>query len=251
MCYSVCVTIFDLGSFTEEPAFCFFFFVCVFVYFSLLGFLLVFPLETSLLLFCFCFSFFVIIEPNMTDFPSKVTTETGSPNSQNTQQGGNSLRGLAANVTTSMDMPFIRSIPSVLMMAQIFLGLLHWALIAGSPYMWAPANGWVLFVAVTFWLLTSILFALILFGVQRRLTAVPWPLTVMVYHGVATILYLTAFLANAASVQPFYGNYFFGHMAAAAFFGAVVTLAYSVSVFFSFLDWRGDGGNAATSTVPT
>nr|XP_057944171.1 plasmolipin isoform X2 [Doryrhamphus excisus] len=150
-----------------------------------------------------------------------------------------------------MDISFIRSIPAMLMVAQICLGLLHWALIAGSPYMWAPANGWVLFVAVTFWLLTAILFFLILFGGQSRLTVVPWPLTVMVYHAVATFLYLTAFLANAASVQPFYYSYFFGHMAAAAFFGAVVTVAYGASAFFSYLDWKGDGGNAATSTVPT
>lgn len=35
------------------------------------------------------------------------------------------------------------------------------------------------------------------------------------------------------------------------FFGAVVTLAYGVSTFFSYLDWKGDGGNAATNTVPT
>ncbi|XP_061679415.1 plasmolipin [Syngnathoides biaculeatus] len=188
----------------------------------------------------------------MADFPSKVTTETGTtPNSQSNQQGGNSLRGLAANVTTRMDMSFIKSNPSVLMMAQITGGLLHWALIASSPYMWAPANGWVLFVAVTFWLLTTVLFSMILFGAQRRLTAVPWPLTVLVYHGVATFLYLTAFLANAASVQHFSSTYFFGNMAAAAFFAAVVTVAYGVSAFFSYLDWKGDGGNAATSMVPT
>ncbi|XP_077452614.1 plasmolipin isoform X2 [Stigmatopora argus] len=184
----------------------------------------------------------------MADFPSKVSTETGS---QSTQQGGNSLRGLAANVTISMDMTFIRSIPSILMMVEIFLGLLHWALIASSPFMWAPANGWVLFVAITFWLLTGFLFFGFVFSLQRRLSVVPWPLTVMVYHGVSTILYLTAFLANAASVQPFYYSYFFGHMAAAAFFGAVVTVAYGVSAFFSYLDWKGSGGNAATNTVPT
>ncbi|XP_061773047.1 plasmolipin [Nerophis ophidion] len=187
----------------------------------------------------------------MADFPSKVTTETSPPNSQGAQQGGNSLRAGAANLSSKMDMSFVRSIPSVLMMAQICLGLLHWALIAASPYMWAPANGWVLFVAVTFWLLTTVLFFMILFRVQTRLSAVPWPLTVMVYHGVATLLYLTAFLANAASVQPFYYSYFFGHMAAAAFFAAVVTVAYGGSAFFSYLDWKGDGGNAATSTVPT
>ncbi|GLD60653.1 plasmolipin [Lates japonicus] len=55
----------------------------------------------------------------MADFPSKVTTETSSPNSQRSQQGGNSLRGLTANVTTMMDMSFIRSIPGILMIAEI------------------------------------------------------------------------------------------------------------------------------------
>ncbi|KAG7214893.1 hypothetical protein INR49_005162 [Caranx melampygus] len=122
----------------------------------------------------------------------------------------------------------------------------------------------------------------------------------MVYNGIAAVLYLTAFLANAASVHPYRGLYFYGHFAAAAgvsrtnteefvqcmylkrekkwvrqsemekgaarsspllfkglgfqaakivqFFGAVVTLAYGASAFFSYLDWKGDGGNAATTT---
>lgn len=52
----------------------------------------------------------------MADFPSKVTTETSSPQSQ---QGGNSLQGLAAQVKFMMDMSFIRSIPAFLMMAEI------------------------------------------------------------------------------------------------------------------------------------
>ncbi|XP_076588164.1 plasmolipin [Chaetodon auriga] len=184
----------------------------------------------------------------MADFPSKVTTETSSPQSQ---QGGNSLRGLTGTVTNMMDMSFIRSIPAILMMAEIFLGLLHWALIASTVYAVLPAYGWVMFVAVTTWILTTILFFMILFGAPRKLTAVPWQLTVMVYYGVATVLYLTAFLTNAASVTPFSFSYFYGHLAAAAFFGAVVTVLYGVSAFFTYLDWKGDGGNAATSTVPT
>ncbi|XP_037621895.1 plasmolipin [Sebastes umbrosus] len=187
----------------------------------------------------------------MADFPSKVTTETSSPNSQTSQQGGNSLRGLAANVTTMMDMSFIRSIPAILMMVEIVLGLLQWALIASAPYTALPAYGWVMFVAVTVWILTTILFFMILLGTQRKLTSIPWPLVVMLYHAVATVLYLTAFLANAVSVYPYRYSYFYGHMGAAAFFGAVVTVAYGASAFFSYLDWKGDGGNAATSTVPT
>lgn len=187
----------------------------------------------------------------MADFPSKVTTETSSPHSQSSQQGGNSLSGLTANITNRMDISFVRSIPAILMLVEIILGLLQWALIASAPYTLLPAYGWVMFVAVTLWILTTILFFMILFGAQQILTFIPWPLTVMVYHAGAAILYVTAFLANAASVRAFYYTYFYGHMAAASFFGAVVTMAYGGSAYFSYLDWKGDGGNAATNTVPT
>ncbi|KAF7660045.1 hypothetical protein LDENG_00289290 [Lucifuga dentata] len=187
----------------------------------------------------------------MADFPSKVNTETSSHQAQGSQQGGNSLRGLAADVTAMVDMSFLQSIPAILMIAEIVLGLLHWALIAGAYYTAVPAYGWVMFVAVTLWILTTILFFMILFGTLRKLPSVPWTLTVMVYNGAATILYLTAFLANAASVHPYQFTYYYGHMAAAAFFGAVVTVVYSASAVFSYLNWKGEGENAATSTVPT
>lgn len=187
----------------------------------------------------------------MADFPSKVTTETSAPNSQGSQQGGNGLRGLAAGVQTSVDAFFLRSIPGILMVVEIVLGLLHWALIAGA-HATRGAYGWVLFVAITLWILTTILFFLILFGLQRNLSMVPWPLTVMVYNATAAILYLTAFATNAAYVHPFrFFPTIYGHLAAASFFGAVVTVAYGASAFFSYLDWKDDGGNAATNTVPT
>lgn len=41
------------------------------------------------------------------------------------------------------------------------------------------------------------------------------------------------------------------HFPSLQFFGAAVTLVYAASAFFSYLDWKGDGGNAATNTVPT
>ncbi|KAM9376108.1 plasmolipin [Pholidichthys leucotaenia] len=186
----------------------------------------------------------------MADFPSKVNTETSIPNSQSSQQGGNGLRGMAANIAFKIDVSFIRSIPAILMIVEIVLGLLHWALIAGANHTAHPAYGWVLFVAITLWLLTILLFFIILFSVPQRVTVIVWPLTVMMYQGVATVLYLTAFVTNAATVPPSTAAYH-GHYGAAAFFGCVVTLVYGASAFLSYLDWRGDGGNAATSTVPT
>ncbi|MEQ2241830.1 hypothetical protein ILYODFUR_029355 [Ilyodon furcidens] len=152
----------------------------------------------------------------MADFPSKVVTETSSPHSQSSHQGGGSLRGLAASVTTRMDMSFVRSIPAMLMVAEMVTGLLHWALIAGANYMDEPAYGWVMFVAVTLWILTTILFLILLLSVPQRLAVVPWAMTVMMYNSVATLLYITAFLTNAATVNFFWNCYFYGHFGAAA-----------------------------------
>lgn len=133
------------------------------------------------------------------------------------------------------------------------LGMIHWALIASTFFVHAPAYGWVMFVAVTLWLLTTILFSLILFSCHTHLSFVPWPLTVgkkrsrsdsfaeitpttqgpragisacfrnslwlllfqlMMYNGIAAVLYLTAFLTNAANVPT--GFIYGGHLGAAA-----------------------------------
>ncbi|KAM3870099.1 plasmolipin-like [Diretmus argenteus] len=183
----------------------------------------------------------------MADFPSQVTTETSSPQSSQ-QQGGNSLTALAGDVNNKMNMPFIKSIPGVLMMAEIGLGLLHWALIAHVYIFTLPVYGWVMFVGVTLWIITTILFFMILFHLQQNLPSVPWPMAVMVYHAVATFLFLTAFISNAAYIR--YSFFFRGHLTASAIFGALVTIAYGAGAYFSYLDWKGVGGNAATNTVP-
>uniref|UniRef100_A0AAQ4Q527 Plasmolipin n=1 Tax=Gasterosteus aculeatus aculeatus TaxID=481459 RepID=A0AAQ4Q527_GASAC len=175
----------------------------------------------------------------MADFPSKVTTETTA--------SGRWPPALATPLHSS----FIRSIRAVLMMAEIvcnrFLGLIQCSLIASTPYTLLAAFGWVMFVAVTLWILTTILFLLILFGAQQKLTFVPWA-----HDGMwATVLYLSALPGQRGVRAAWRFTYFYNHMPAAAFFGAVVTIAYGASAFFSYLDWKGDGGNAANTTVPT
>lgn len=55
----------------------------------------------------------------MADFPSNVSTETSSPAYQNKTQGGNSLQGLAASVSTTVNMFFLRSIPAILMLVEV------------------------------------------------------------------------------------------------------------------------------------
>lgn len=52
-------------------------------------------------------------------------------------------------------------------------------------------------------------------------------------------------------VSFLFGVHVSSSLSSAQFFGAVVTVAYGASTFFSYLDWKGDRANAATNTVPT
>uniref|UniRef100_A0A8C2CQT7 Plasmolipin n=1 Tax=Cyprinus carpio TaxID=7962 RepID=A0A8C2CQT7_CYPCA len=174
----------------------------------------------------------------MADFPGKVNTQT-SPSEPQRSYG-----------TTAMaDMDLIRSIPGILLIVEIFVGLLVWSLIASTSYTLLPAYGWVMFVSVTLWLLSIALFVVLLLRFYQSLPSVPWPLVLMVFYVVAAVLYVTAFLADAVSVPPQWYPWH-GHLGASAFFAIVVTLLYGASSYFAYLDWMGQGQNAAASTVP-
>ncbi|XP_067276570.1 plasmolipin isoform X2 [Pseudorasbora parva] len=173
----------------------------------------------------------------MADFPGKVNTQTSSQEPQRSY-----------GIPSRVDMDFIKSIPGILLLAEIVVGLLVWALIASTPYasLYA-AYGWVLFVSVTLWLLSIALLVVLLLRIHQSLPSIPWPLVFMVFYVVAAVLYLTAFFTNAASV-PF--MYYRGHLGTSAFFAIVVTLLYAASSYFAYFGWRGEGQNAAGSTVP-
>ncbi|XP_049642112.1 plasmolipin [Suncus etruscus] len=177
----------------------------------------------------------------MAEFPSKVSTRTSSP-----------AQGVGASMSALRpDLDFLRSNLGVLMVLQLVLGLLVWALIADTPYHLYPAYGWVMFVAVFLWLVTIVVFILYLFQLHLKLYMVPWPLVLMVFNVAATILYVTAFIACSAAVEltALKGSRPYNQRAAASFFSCLVMIAYGVSAFFSFQAWRGVGSNAATSQM--
>ncbi|XP_025042171.1 plasmolipin isoform X2 [Pelodiscus sinensis] len=130
-------------------------------------------------------------------------------------------------------------------------GLLVWALIASTAYQNIPAFGWVMFVAIFFWLVTVILFVTYLLQLQMKLYMIPWPLVLVIFNAAATVLYVTAFITCSAAVQPSSvgnpGDY--NKRAAASFFACIVMIAYGASAFLSFQEWKGFGSNAATSQV--
>ncbi|XP_012512880.1 PREDICTED: plasmolipin [Propithecus coquereli] len=177
----------------------------------------------------------------MAEFPSKVTTRTSSP----TQGAGASVSAMR------LDLGFVRSRLGALMLLQLVLGLLVWALIASTPYHLYPAYSWVMFVGVFLWLVTIIFFVLYLFQLHMKLYMVPWPLVLMIFNAGATVLYITAFITCSAAVDPtsLKGTQAYNQRAAASFFACLVMIAYAVSTFFSFQAWRGVRSNAATSQM--
>ncbi|XP_068963892.1 plasmolipin [Petaurus breviceps papuanus] len=181
----------------------------------------------------------------MADFPSKVSTQTSTP----VQGGaGSSLPGIGA---LRPDLGFLRSVVGALMVLEIVVGLLVWALIADTPYHYYSIYGWVMFVAVFLWLVTIIFFIIYLWQLHLKLYMVPWPLVLMIFNISATILYITGFITCAVAVQKtsIVGSYIFDKRAAASFFACVVMIIYGVSAFFSFRAWKGMGSNAATSQM--
>ncbi|XP_014682662.2 CKLF-like MARVEL transmembrane domain-containing protein 8 isoform X2 [Equus asinus] len=85
----------------------------------------------------------------------------------------------AENFSTSSssfayDREFLRTLPGLLIVAEIILGLLVWTLIAGTEYFRVPAFGWVMFVAVFYWVLTVFFLIIYITMTYTRIPQVPW-----------------------------------------------------------------------------
>ncbi|RXN01225.1 CKLF-like MARVEL transmembrane domain-containing protein 8 [Acipenser ruthenus] len=77
------------------------------------------------------------------------------------------------------DKDFIKTIPGILIFLEIILGLLVWTLIAGTEYFRVSAFGWVMFVAVFYWVLTVFFLILYLTMAYTRIPQVPWTTVVV------------------------------------------------------------------------
>ncbi|XP_032813489.1 CKLF-like MARVEL transmembrane domain-containing protein 8 isoform X3 [Petromyzon marinus] len=163
----------------------------------------------------------------MADFPDKVSTNTSSsyPTAQSSSQ-------------IALDKGFVKTIPGILMILEIVFGLLVWSLVAATNYTTVPPLGWVLFVAVFFWLLTIFFFVVDLFALYTRAQNINWSLVGFGYNLAAAVIYLTAAITDAASSNIYQGNER-SHLVASTFFAFVVTLLHGGSCFCDFRAWQG------------
>lgn len=81
------------------------------------------------------------------------------------------------------DREFLRTPPGLLIVAEIVLGLLVWTLIAGTEYFRVPAFGWVMFVAVFYWVLTVFFLIVYITLTYTRIPQVPWTTVVRTPRG--------------------------------------------------------------------
>ncbi|XP_045709599.1 plasmolipin-like [Phyllostomus hastatus] len=173
----------------------------------------------------------------MVQFLSKESMRTSSP----AQGSGTQVLALG----------FVCSILRALLLLQVVLGLLVWALIADTFYHLCPAHGWVMMLLAVFLWLVTIIFVLYLFRLHMKLYMVPWPPVLMIFNMSNTVLYITAFITGFAEVEQtsLKGAWPYKQQEAASFSAYSVVIACGVSAFFSFQAWRGVGSNAATSQM--
>ncbi|XP_011531718.1 CKLF-like MARVEL transmembrane domain-containing protein 8 isoform X1 [Homo sapiens] len=172
----------------------------------------------------------------------------------------------AENFSTSSssfayDREFLRTLPGFLIVAEILislpitdplhrsalsttardilvLGLLVWTLIAGTEYFRVPAFGWVMFVAVFYWVLTVFFLIIYITMTYTRIPQVPWTTVGLCFNGSAFVLYLSAAVVDASSVSPERDSHNFNSWAASSFFAFLVTICYAGNTYFSFIAWR-------------
>ncbi|XP_072797033.1 CKLF-like MARVEL transmembrane domain-containing protein 8 isoform X2 [Vicugna pacos] len=158
------------------------------------------------------------------------------------------------------DREFLRTLPGLLIVAEIastlssnptsceprfgrlfanmVLGLLVWTLIAGTEYFRVPAFGWVMFVAVFYWVLTVFFLIIYITMTYTRIPQVPWTTVGLCFNGSAFALYLSAAIVDASSVSLERDSHNFNSWAASSFFAFLVTICYAGNTYFSFVAWR-------------
>ncbi|NWI97920.1 CKLF8 protein, partial [Pitta sordida] len=144
----------------------------------------------------------------------------------------------ASSSTLAYDKEFLRTVPGLLMVTEIVLGLLVWTLIAGTEYFLYLGFGWVMFVAVFYWVLTIFFLIIYMTMTYTGIPQVPWTTVGLCFNGSAFVLYLIAAIVDASSVTKDLDNHNYNSWAASSFFAFVVTSCYAGNTYFSFISWR-------------
>ncbi|XP_016844840.1 uncharacterized protein LOC100114912 isoform X2 [Nasonia vitripennis] len=124
---------------------------------------------------------------------------------------------------------YFRSIPGLLKIAQLILGII--CLACGSPALYGGTH-WFLFVASTAFLVTIVWCVIYLISLREALKLpINWILSELINYALYTLLYFTAFVAELASA-------FWAKHIVAGVFGLLNNVAYAASTYFLYLEWQ-------------
>lgn len=170
-----------------------------------------------------------------------------------------------ATISLPLGLEVLRTYSGALIALEILFGALVWILVASSNVPVPLLQGWVMFVSVTTFFLSSAYLTLLITGLADRVN-IDWNVIDVLYHFVALLFYFAAFVLEAATTAanggtqfksvntsqtvvmciPFpQGNIFtvlngpqYSINVAATIFAFFVTLCYGCSLMMGFKRWR-------------
>ncbi|XP_070590754.1 myelin and lymphocyte protein-like [Erythrolamprus reginae] len=134
----------------------------------------------------------------------------------------------------------LASFPDILVIPEFVFGGLVWILVASAKVSIAMSQGWVMFVSVFCFVISTLLFLLYLCGAHGGKSV--WVALDAFYQVTASIFYLSAAVLQAFTTKQFY--YFsvetkeYRIDIAASVFAFAATLTYVIHMVSSLLRWK-------------
>ncbi|KAG5831742.1 hypothetical protein ANANG_G00307000 [Anguilla anguilla] len=152
-----------------------------------------------------------------------------------------------ASTTSSGVLPsgckILCKMPDLLFIPEFVAGGLVWTLVASTEVLIPNPQGWVMFVSIFCFVMTTIWFICFLSGINQNGSY--WPTLDVAYHFIAAALYLSAAVPEALitielkaiAVNP-PGLKIYRENIAAVVMAYVATLLYTVHTIFSAIRWK-------------
>ncbi|XP_051880904.1 mal, T cell differentiation protein b [Pristis pectinata] len=131
------------------------------------------------------------------------------------------------------------SFPELLMLVEFVFGGLVWILVASARVSFPGDQGWVMFVSVFCFVITTLLLVLYMIGVQNSSSA--WTVVDVFYHFIAAVFYLSIAVLEAGDtrfilISGDQKNYKIN--IAATVFAFAATLLYTMHAIWSIVRWK-------------
>ncbi|XP_078397465.1 myelin and lymphocyte protein-like [Cetorhinus maximus] len=137
-------------------------------------------------------------------------------------------------------MKLLTSFPEFLMIGEFGFGGLVWILVASSEIPNPDLQGWLMFVLISCFIVTALLFTLYFAGVQNYSPS--WTALDATYHILTAAFYLSVAVMEARDTSSWRSQFYFGTFynlnVAASVFAFVATLLYAIHAAFSISRWK-------------